>query len=574
MPRSNSLLRSLVELAGSIRLGVVLLVALAASSVLGTVILQSTLPGGDALSLTDRYGETTCRLFEALHLTDVFHAWWYVALMGLVALNVLCATIARFSVRLEKLGFLAAHLGVLLVLVAGAIYVRFGDKGLIVLREGETADKYFSRRDRFYHDLGFSVTLKRFRIAHYPGQMVFVGPQEGTVSVRPRAGREVSLPWADARVRFERVVEDARYLVEVLPGRPGEDAGAAHMKIETADGTAEVWRFAGEDGPAESLVTSDGRLAVLFDDERTRGGTDRVPAEPRLYLINRSTREAASVPARVDETFKLPGVDPPASGRIVAILDDADNTTLGPGLRLEIRSEGSTGLRHVFAKHPGFNPERFTALPVRSPQVRFVYYRPRVVLHLVRTPDAACVLRSHVDGAWETQTLSPNTPVEAGPVKVTLLEVLDAARVEERYEPAAEPTGLDAALLSVSADGERYDFWMATAGDGKAVKVSERLTIGYVASMHVRDYQSEVTLTDVDGASLERSVHVNRPAWHRGWQIFQEGYFPAAAGSGSQLAVSRDPGLLAAYVGLVMIAAGVFYACFIKPVIVKRKQRP
>jgi|GEM_PF-3460795 len=632
MPRSASRLWSLLELVGSVRLGVVLLLLLAAGSMLGTVILQSTLPGGDPAALEEHYGKTASRLLEALRLTDVFHAPWYHALMGLVALNIVCATIVRFSLRPAKWGFLLAHAGVVLVLLGGLIYFARGDKGILTLAEGETAARYVSKRSRNYRPLPFSVRLNRFEIDYYPAEMLFIGPDNQVISVRPREGAEVTLPWDETRIRFERVIRNARRVTEVVSGPPGPLSPAAHFKLETPDGSTEFWRFALRASAAETLLESDGRIAVAFDTlDTARAGLVRV--QPTLFVINRDTKAVTEVPARAGEPFELPDVKAPAKVKVLQVLDDADNTTLGPGLRIQVETDGRIEWRHAFARLPEFNPDAMTGARLSFPEIRFVYYRPKTVLHVVRQPGPAYEVRMWSDGKWQTRPMPPGTPVEVGGVKLTLLQELPAASVQVRYVPADEPTGIEAVKITLrprldesyrsklkrwgssprrgleeaarAAMGKGDELppgvseafgvsrWITTeegrniqagwhtdtvtrTGDTFAwlVGLGSATTISYTPSQQVREYRSEVTLIGEGGASQSCTIRVNHPASQAGWQIFQEGYFPHGGRYVSQLAVSRDPGLALAYVGLTLLMVGVFYACFVKPTLVKRRREP
>src|SRR5690349_21079353 len=42
------------------------------------------------------YSPQALRILDAASLTDVFHAWWFVALMLLVSLSIIAASIERF----------------------------------------------------------------------------------------------------------------------------------------------------------------------------------------------------------------------------------------------------------------------------------------------------------------------------------------------------------------------------------------------------------------------------------------------------------------------------------------------
>jgi cytochrome c biogenesis protein len=78
----------------SIKTGVILLILVVIVSALGTVILQR--PVTDADELQRAYSPHTLRIFDALGLTDVFHAWWFVTLLVLVSLSIIAASIDRF----------------------------------------------------------------------------------------------------------------------------------------------------------------------------------------------------------------------------------------------------------------------------------------------------------------------------------------------------------------------------------------------------------------------------------------------------------------------------------------------
>ena len=106
---------------GNVRLGIVLLVVLAAVSAVGTIILQDPYETNTG-RLRDYYGDTQYDVLKRLSLTNVFAAPWYHALLALLAANVLCVTLSRFSLRPAKWGFLLSHVGVLMVLAGGLAY--------------------------------------------------------------------------------------------------------------------------------------------------------------------------------------------------------------------------------------------------------------------------------------------------------------------------------------------------------------------------------------------------------------------------------------------------------------------
>jgi cytochrome c biogenesis protein len=90
----RSLARKIWQTLGAIKTGVVLLILVVVVSAAGTVILQR--PATDAEEMQRAYSPPVLRLLDGLALTDVFHAWWFVLLLGLVSLCIIAASVQRF----------------------------------------------------------------------------------------------------------------------------------------------------------------------------------------------------------------------------------------------------------------------------------------------------------------------------------------------------------------------------------------------------------------------------------------------------------------------------------------------
>ncbi len=76
----------------SIKLTIVLLMVLAAASVAGTLLPQ----GQDPSQLTGSMSPGVLRLLEVLDLFDMYHAWWFRWLIGLLSLNLIVCSLDRF----------------------------------------------------------------------------------------------------------------------------------------------------------------------------------------------------------------------------------------------------------------------------------------------------------------------------------------------------------------------------------------------------------------------------------------------------------------------------------------------
>jgi cytochrome c biogenesis protein len=86
--------RKLWQTLSSIKTGVVLIILVVIFSAAGTVILQR--PMTDPDDMQRAYSPAMLRFLDAVGLTDVFHTRWFVALLILVSLSIIAASVQRF----------------------------------------------------------------------------------------------------------------------------------------------------------------------------------------------------------------------------------------------------------------------------------------------------------------------------------------------------------------------------------------------------------------------------------------------------------------------------------------------
>jgi len=78
----------------SIQTGVVLLILVVILAAAGTIVLQRPVTEPDEMQVA--YSPHALRILDAVGLTDVFHAWWFLGMMLLVSLCIVAASIDRF----------------------------------------------------------------------------------------------------------------------------------------------------------------------------------------------------------------------------------------------------------------------------------------------------------------------------------------------------------------------------------------------------------------------------------------------------------------------------------------------
>jgi len=89
-----ALARRVYRVLASVKTGIILLIVLGIVSATGTFILQR--PITDPQQIERSYSPQTLYWLDKLGLTDVFHAWWFLLLMTLLAITITCASIDRW----------------------------------------------------------------------------------------------------------------------------------------------------------------------------------------------------------------------------------------------------------------------------------------------------------------------------------------------------------------------------------------------------------------------------------------------------------------------------------------------
>ena len=98
--KSDSQTNIVVRFFSSVKLAITLLMLLALTSIIGTV-----LPQGESLRFyLEKFGPTWFKIIKGLKLYDTYHSWWYLTLLGLFSVNLIVCTIRRFpfTMRLFK----------------------------------------------------------------------------------------------------------------------------------------------------------------------------------------------------------------------------------------------------------------------------------------------------------------------------------------------------------------------------------------------------------------------------------------------------------------------------------------
>ena len=213
----------------SVKLAVYTLVLIAATSIIGTIILQN----GTQQQYISLYGEAFYNLIKVFNIDDMYHAWWFLLLIVILCINIVVCSIERLSItwkiifpkqlkfnperfrklknletftidktsesiskdyetflsktvgkvikkqtesgmvmyaekgRWTRIGVYVIHSSIILLIIGALIGGIFGFKASLQLDEGATSDVAFLFKKRTPVNMGFSIKCNEFDVKFY-----------------------------------------------------------------------------------------------------------------------------------------------------------------------------------------------------------------------------------------------------------------------------------------------------------------------------------------------------------------------------------------------------------------------
>jgi hypothetical protein len=594
--RSETLRRLLgraLRVLGSLKLAVALLIVLAATIAVATV-------------LEAKHGRAYSQWY-------VYHSGWFINLLALLGVNIFSAAASRWPWKRHQTGFVITHAG-LLVLLAGSLRTfHKGVEGQVTLRVGETATKM-----------------------HIPNQSQITATWTGRTDEPPyefsfehgpvdwREGRTLSLGEIDGiGARVLRYYQHARAVEEWLPDETGQGGPAVKIRVEGPDSEPVEHVLADDDygdeafaGPVRIQLRRATGDAMLRD--FLAPPTDNLGKKGLLlaYFENHAER----IPVEENLGKKVPLADTGAAVQIVQYMPDATGDAHGnfrsrgvdpknPLLELRVwLPRLKDPLRQwAFANSSLLNLDFVYG---RVCPVKFEYHHPAI------TQPPAIDLMQTRDGKLYARHFANNQLVSHGVMKVgesiqlsdqsrmSLVEHIVHAREHVAFKPvlveaSSEEKPEAAAEIAVSAGGRTQTVWLQrnhsehgtrtlTTPDG-ALQVSfgyAEAPLGF--SLNLVNFQRERNPGGIGNASFaslvrvveagqeeEREIWMNHPLTRNGLTFYQSGFNEGAQGAeSSTFSVACDPGRAIKYAGSLMICLGIATMFYMKAYFFKNASRP
>ncbi|MFO0969839.1 MAG: cytochrome c biogenesis protein ResB [Gemmataceae bacterium] len=595
MEAPKSYLRRAVQWLGSLKLAVLLMLTVA------TAIAAATVLEAD-------YGRPYAQWY-------VYHSQWFLALLGLLGVNVFAAAAGRWPWKRHQTGFVVTHCG-LLVLLVGSVQTFFGGvDGQVTLAEGQTVD-------------GFVLPQQSQITGSWVGQPA-EAPYEFSFEAGPadwREGAELDLGNVDGvGARVLRYIGQASVKEDWIEDATGVGGPAVKLKIEGPHGKGgEEHLLVDQDfgdeafaGPVRLQLRRAAAPAML--DDFLKPPTD---LGKKGLLLAYCKDHAARIPVDGAVGKTIPLADTGVAVEIVEYMANAKpdmrhqfhsvgDVPRNPLLELRVHEPGKSPLRQLaFAKSPLLNLD-----PVygQSCPVKFHYLHPAATpsgtaIELLQATDGKLYCRLFAD-----QQLFPKGIVTVGsripmPGKFTLsvAEHLPHARQKIAFTPVAERDNSKdkseaAAEIEVTAAGVTQSFWLQrnhpiygsrtmvtpkglfsfAFGQGRAPLGFSLTLVEFRRGVNpggdgAAEFSSVVRLEDKEsGVDEERVVSMNEPLTYKGLTFYQSSFSDTGHGmKTSTFSVGCDPGRWLKYGGCLLICLGIAIMFYMRAYFFKRSAPP
>ncbi len=558
-----------LRLVGSLRMAVLLLIAIASVLVWGTIYEA-------------QFGTAAVQRV-------VYRSWWFEALLGFLAVNLAAAAVQRYPWKRQHAPFLLAHLGIISILVGGIIGGRFGVEGQLIIPEGQAE-----------------------RVLQLPNDVLAVyQPNPGETAVLPTdfaARAWVHEPHAQFRIPHAghdiQLVVDRYYPDAVTDERITDDADAENpaieLRLQDGEQADDVWLLS-RDPERAGFGWADAHVLFLEPSSTAQWaqllglpGPD-LPARGQLELKlpELGVTRVIPVPEHVGQPLAIDGTPYTITFKeyftdlamidhgIVNRSDELNN----PAVSFTLSGREGTESYLAFALYPDFelmhNRERAIHAHIRYTHRARASLPPNTIA-LLRHPSGA--LSCVVTGAGDETHLAA---CEIGGrythpwlgYGFELVHVYPRARVTTEFRNRSREVKAEA-LHVVAHQGQAVaDGWVGMHGqlelplEGEkpitveyrpdqrelpyTIKLLDFRKTDYPGTQMAASFESDLELTDTArGIVLMRTISMNHPLKYRGYTFFQSSYVPGNPET-TILSVRNDPGTPLVYAGFLIVIAGV-----------------
>jgi len=542
-------------------------------------------------------------VLESIHGTpfvqdNFYQAHWFDFFLGLVWVNIFCATLTRWPFKKKHVGFVITHIGILTLLL-GSLGTRvWGREGQMTLFEAEAKNRMLQT--------GFSLH------ASLPDGQEKIFNLKASPLKRP-----VMLPLANSPYQLEltRVfphAEEKRSLEEAPDVSEPNHALHATLSSEMLGFKQDILLLEHDPADADSASKTIGPATFILENTSAKSTSSL----PKLLItqsdgksLELSMREGAKNAEWKETGLRITGLRYYPKARVennrLINLDSAAH--LNPAVEFEIADASGRKEHHTrFSLFPEYESLRggsansFFGLKVdliapsdageaTGPSFRF----------LVSGDDKwSYRVHSTKTGLSETRPLPLNEPVPTGwmDMSVRVGQTFNRARivtkVREDRDGRSETPAVELRIRREGMPDETRrlllgrSLLLGTKGSSMRLAIEPRSQelpfslglldfrkIDYPGTSKPAAFESDVVLRDASsGVTLERTISMNKPLDYLGYRVFQSSFIQdERLGEASVFTIAKNPGMSAIYGGAAFIFIGVILLFYFHPFFTGKK---
>lgn len=570
----------------SVKLAVIIIIVSAVICGVGTMILQQKTPAEYA----SKYGKGVASFLQVTQLTDVFHSYWFTALLLLLCTNLTCCTIKRWRNTIMQLGFISTHLSIILILIGAVIGFHFGEKGGVNVPVGQSANFYYKFSDSQRASLSFSVFCDDFILEKHPPKIElfsYVKSRHFQNTLTTEVGKEQKIPKSPYLVTVKEYIPDAEFRQQPI-----------NVSNELKNPAVFVQLFSSEKVSVEGWLISTSRnqyvdeekdLKVQYlwaksTEEFERMSTNVGKQQPVFSVNEKEKGIHREFPAEVGKVFNLEGTD--YKIKVAQFVLDFTNKAKplqeqrpeNPAIQLEINGPDGTEQRWVFAKYPDWDEMH----PTKYKNLKFTCIVPEGLafvtntLRIIQAPDG-----KQVFSYFKEERLSRTESFELGKrydigqtgQQVAIAKFYPNFGFKEEVIKKSDEVKNPALYVEIDGPKGKFTDWVFSNAQASTPYPDGNFFLLYKQEGDViKDFKSKLRIVEDGKTVVEKTIEVNDPLKYKGYAFYQSSYDPQG-GKYTGLQVSKDPGIPVVYAGFSIMCFGIIFIFYIKPFLRRKTKR-
>ncbi|MBT6561987.1 MAG: hypothetical protein HON76_05615 [Candidatus Scalindua sp.] len=578
------------EILCCVRLAVIIIVIMAVSCVLGTVILQQKSPEEYAA----RYGAGLAKFFAAIQFTDIFHSYWFSFLLVLLCVNLGCCTVKRWRNKVLMIGFLVTHISIILILIGCVVDLLTGVKGGVNIYEGKSVDYYLTRPDYKKNPLGFQVFCDDFLIEKHPPKyklIAYVKDKDKQKAVPAKVGKRNSVSGTNYAVTVKDFIEDAEIQQEPINVSDVPNNPALYIQLsEKGNVTAEGWLLA-KDRNWYSDTQRDLKIDYVWADNAEKheklANAAGKSTKPKLDITIEGKNIVKSVPVEKGKKFSIDGTDfiieiknfaLDYSKRLVPLSEQEPNN---PAVMVEISGPQGKDSRWSFSKYPDYQDKAhqviykdvklLCSVPENFSDAK---HRVRIVQNKSGKKTISYIKNEEVISIndWE---LNKSYNVADSELEIRVIKYFPSHGLKKSVVKRVggheghnhgpdEHAGNPAVLIEMEGPRGKVAEWVFAHTPPHWYPDNNFAVLYEKSGMEIKDYKSILRVVENGKTMVTKTIEVNNALKYKGFVFYQSSYDPEGERY-TGLQVTKNPGLLVVYTGFIMLCIGIVFIFYVKP---------